>query len=124
MEATRQERLAVNEMETKQTSPLVWLGLAIVLAVGLMAVFAAFFAPSGGGYGMMGGGMGWGVLFMVVPAVFLIVLLLAALGAFPPGRAYMPASSALETLNVRYARGELTREDYLRMRADLEGQVH
>jgi putative membrane protein len=111
-------------METKQTSPLVWLGLAIVLAVGLMAVFAAFFAPYGGGYGMMGGGMGWGVLFMVVPAVFLIVLLLAALGAFPPGRAYVPASPALETLQVRYARGELTHEDYVRMRADLEGQVH
>jgi len=114
----------VNETEKKQTSPLVWLGLAIVLAVGLMAVFAAFFAPYGGGYGMMGGGMGWGVLFMVVPAVFLIVLLLAALGAFPPRPAYVPASSALETLNVRYARGELTREDYLRMRAELEGQVH
>ncbi|MEK6838565.1 MAG: hypothetical protein AABY08_02345 [Candidatus Thermoplasmatota archaeon] len=28
-------------METKQTSPLVWLGLAIVLGVGLMALFAA-----------------------------------------------------------------------------------
>jgi len=111
-------------METKQTSPLVWLGLAIVLAVGLMAVFAAFIAPYGGGYGMMGGGMGWGVLFMVVPAVFLILLLLAALGAFPPRQAYVPASSALETLNVRYARGELTREDYVRMRAELEGQVH
>jgi putative membrane protein len=111
-------------METKQTSPLVWLGLAIVLAVGLMAAFAAFFAPYGGGYGMMVGGMGWGVLFMVVPAVFLVVLLLAALGAFPPGRVTVPRSSALETLDVRYARGELTREDYLRMRAELEGRVH
>ena len=111
-------------METKQTSPLVWLGLAIILAVGLMAAFAAFFAPYGGGYGMMGGGMGWGVLFMVVPAVFLIVLLLAALGAFPPGQVTVSRSSALETLDVRYARGELTREDYLRMRAELEGRVH
>ncbi len=111
-------------MEENQTSPLVWLGLAVVLAVGLMAAFAAFFAPYGGGYGMMGGGMGWGVLFMVVPAVFLIVLLLAALGAFPPGRVTAPRSSALETLDVRYARGELTREDYLRMRAELEGRVH
>lgn len=111
-------------METKQTSPLVWLGLAVVLAVGLIALFAAFFAPYGGGTGMMGWGMGWGVLFMVVPAVFLIVLLLAALGALAPSQTYVPASPALETLNVRFARGELTQEEYVRMRSELERGTH
>lgn len=112
-------------METKQTSPLVWLALALVLSVGLMAVFAAFWMPFGGGTGMMSGGMGWGVLFMVVPAAFVILLLLAALGAFTPTTTYVaPATPALEILNLRYARGELTREEYQRIRAELEGRAH
>jgi len=110
-------------METKQTSPVLWLGLAIVLGVGLMAVFAALFMPYGGGFGMMGFGMGWGFVFMAIPAVILILILIAALGGFTPSHAYVPASPALETLNVRYARGELTRDEYLRMRAELEGRA-
>jgi len=113
-------------METKQTSPLVWLGLAIVLGVGLMALFAALVMPFGfGGSGMMGAGMGWGAVFMVVPAVFLILILLAALGIFSPSRPYVPSSmSALETLSMRYARGEISQEEYLRMRTDLESRTH
>lgn len=107
-------------METRHTNPIVWLILAVVLAAGLMAVFAAVVAPAG--TGMMGVGMGWGGLFMIVPALVLIFILLAALGTFTPSPAYgRPAWSALENLNVRYARGEISREEYLRMRADLEG---
>lgn len=114
-------------MAQKHTNPLVWLGLATILAVGLIALFAAVVMPYRGGYGMMGWGMGWGALFMAVPAVFLILVLLAALGAFQSSPTYPqalygpPASPALETLNVRYARGEISREEYLRIRSEIEG---
>lgn len=113
-------------LDNRQRNPLLWLVLAIVLAVGLMAIFAAAFMPYGTSYGMMGVGMGWGAAFMIVPAVLLILVLLAAVGGFSPSRANIPPSyapsPAIETLNVRYARGELSRDDYLRLRADLEGR--
>jgi len=119
----------VQILENRQRSSVLWLVFALVLAVGLMAVFAAAFMPYGSSYGMMGVGWGWGAVMMIVPAVFLILVLLAALGAFTPSRgsvpAYLPSpSAALETLNTRYAQGEISREEYTRMRADLEGRTH
>lgn len=99
---------------------------AIILAVGLVAVFAAAFMPVGSSFGMMGVGWGWGAVMMAVPAILLILVLLAALGAFTPSPTYVPPaygpppSPALETLNQRYARGEISPADYERMRADLE----
>lgn len=114
------EVLEVKKMENRQTNPLLWLGIALVLAVGLMALFMALFAPFGEGYGMMGGGIGWGwPVFMVIPAIFLILVLLAALGAFSDRPAYA-VPTALETLNARYARGEISQEEYASIRADLE----
>lgn len=106
-------------------SPLVWLGIALVVAIALMVILGALnLSTYGGTYGMMGSGSwGWAMLMMGVPAVVLIVILLVALGglrepvAYP---AYAPAPSLpLDILEQRYARGELTREDYLRIRDDL-----
>ncbi len=110
-------------MATKPTSPLVWLGLALVVAVGLMALFAALFMPyrSGYGYGMMGWGMGWGAVFMIVPALFLILILWVALGASAPTPTYVASvPNAMDELNARYARGEISRDEYLRIRTDVE----
>lgn len=114
-------------MAQRESNPVLWLGLAIVLAVGLMALFAALLTPYGTGYGMMGWGMGWGALFMVVPALFLILVLLAALGAFRPSPSFVPpypamAPPAVEALNLRYARGEVSREEYARIRSEIEGR--
>jgi len=104
--------------------------LAIVLIVGVMLLLAAIVAPFGSGWGMMGWGMGWGPLFMVIPAGLLILILLAASGAFAPRTAYPPyvpppppASSASDALNARYARGEISRDEYFRIKADLEGRT-
>ena len=111
--------------------PLVWIGVALVAVVALMVAFAAT-APSGGYGWMMGGGMGWGMVFMVIPGIILLLVLLAALGAFserhvhavyPPYTAYpsppVSTTTAVDMLDQRYARGELSREEYLKMRADL-----
>ncbi len=120
----------MNDVEAKEMNRPWWLILTIVLIVGLMALFAALAPPWGTGYGMMGWGWGWGVLMMVVPLVLVVLILLVALGAFAPrtaARAYLPPvsppSSAMEILNARYARGEISREEYLRARTDLEGRV-
>jgi len=118
----------VNDVEARETSPLWWLVLTLVLVVGLVALFAALASPWGTGYGMMGGGWGWGVLVMVVPIVLLVLMLFAASGAFAPRAAvptYLqpaPPFSAVEILNARYARGEILREEYLRMQTDLKGR--
>jgi|SRR3990170_1030644 len=113
-------------MAAKEMNRLWWLVLTIVLVVGLMALIAALASPWGTGYGMMGSG--WGVLMMVVPVVVLVLILLVVSGAFAPRTAtpayvppVSPPSSATEILDARYARGEISREEYLRVRADLEG---
>lgn len=115
-------------LTNQRMSPLAWLGIALVVAIGLMVAFGTLgLTTYGGYYGMMGSGAwGWGVVMMAVPAVILIVILLAALGglrepvtpvSYP---AYAPPpSNPMEVLEQRYARGELNREDYLRIREDL-----
>jgi putative membrane protein len=84
----------------------------------------------GGGMmdGMMGGGMMGGGAFMWFWAIFaVLVLALLVVGVVwlvrtlagpSPGSA---TSTARQELDLRYARGELTREEYQQRRADLEG---
>jgi len=108
-----------------KTNPLTWLALALVVAIGLMAALGSWAMTTYGGYnGMMGSGAwGWAMLMMGIPAVVLIAILFVALGVLrEPGTyvAYAPQPQhPLEILEQRYARGELTREDYLKIRDDL-----
>ena len=113
-------------MDAKKTNLPSWIAFSVVLVVGVVLLVAALAAPYGAGWGMMG----WGAIFMAVPLLVLILVLILVLGAFRP-RDLVPlyalpppsAATTLETLNVRYARGEISREEYQRIRADLEGRA-
>jgi putative membrane protein len=96
--------------------------------------------PRGGFFGARvhdGGGwpdsLSW-VIFALLLALLLIAIVSLALDAyhrsqrrsrwaawFPPG--IPPGDRALSLLGVRYARGEISREDFLQARADLAGPL-
>ncbi len=77
-----------------------------------------------------GSGIGFGLPFMILGLLFLVVML----GGLVMGlvflfqllkrgraeRAVPKSSEALEVLKLRYARGELSREDFERMRKEIE----
>jgi putative membrane protein len=118
-------------MTNPRTGPLTWLAVALIVAIGLMIMFGTLTMTTYGGYyGMMGGGAwGWGFVMMAVPGVVLVLILLAALRGLgePPMAAGGPAAAAspLGILDERYARGEVSREEYLRARGDLgQGRAH
>ncbi len=113
-------------MTNQKSNALPWLGIALVVAIALMAALGVVsFSSYGGSYGMMGSGPWgwWAILMMGVPAIVLIVILVAALGGLrePMAVPTVATSQPIDILEQRYARGELTREDYLRIRDDLRG---
>ncbi len=121
---------------TNRTSALIILGIAVTSIIGLVGLSSLF--RGGTGYGMMGGGMmGGGWLVMLIPllaVVFLIFSLVPGLseearpdqGYYPPGGSqppYQAPYSSLDVLSQRYARGEISRDDYLRMRNDISAET-
>jgi len=77
--------------------------------------------PSGWGPMMMHygyGGMFMGILFLIVIAV-LVYFIIQALSS--KGRPSMQNESPLDILKRRYAKGEITREEFEKMKKDLEG---
>ncbi len=88
------------------------------------------------GTGMMGGYVGstsWGIVGLVLLAVvvvLVIVLLARGIQRIPPPPAYsyygppaVPVGlTPTQILDARYARGEITRDEYLRIRQDLESR--
>jgi putative membrane protein len=105
----------------------------IAIIIGVVALVILLFALLGGGMmgpGMMGwGGFSpwWGVLMMlfwllVIAGIVLLVIWLFRQGT--PAAAGPGGSSAraLDILRERYARGEISRDEYEQMRRDIEGR--
>ncbi len=119
----------MSETGRSRWSPAFGLAVALVTAIGLLAVFGVVVSLYGwnhDAYGMMSGGSWWmwASLMMGVPAAILLVILLTVLSGL---RETGPAPSAavppdpVRLLSERYARGELGREEFLRARGDLIG---
>lgn len=109
---------------------LAWLLIIFVVLVGILPLLTW---GMWGGYmpGMMGmmsttGMMGYGWGFMSIISIAFLVLIgvgayylitgLAGQGRTEP----VDAGKSLEILKERYARGEITREQYLKMKEDLK----
>lgn len=75
------------------------------------------------GSGMMDGGMGlWMAVAMVSWLLLLagvVVLIVWAFQRFRPGSGQRAEESALEILKKRYARGEISREEYEEKKRDI-----
>lgn len=72
------------------------------------------------GFGMMGGFGLIGLLFNALIIIGVVVLIVWAVRRFStPGNQTSGSQSAREILQGRYARGELTREQYQQMLSDL-----
>lgn len=124
-----------------RTDPVVWIILAVVLALVLpgvlmMSFFTGWMMPSGtfgmplwGSAAMLGGVAVTILVVWVLARAIQAVPPPAAPGWVPPPYAYpayaapAPGNPALQALDARYAKGEISRDEYLRVRADLEGRT-
>jgi putative membrane protein len=115
--------------------------LLLVLSIGLLFVVPMFgmmmWGPIMMGRGMMGGwgypggiswasptGLGWGFMFagMLVPIIFIVLLVVGAYLLLSPKPGTTGDATALEILNERYAKGEISKEQYLEMKQHLTGK--
>ena len=88
---------------------LIW----VLAAVALLFLFGSF---GMGGYGMMGFGMGFGFLFMLLFLGVLIWLVVTFINAGQSGKKEENPSIILKK---RYASGEITRKQYEEMKKEL-----
>ncbi|MFH0848352.1 MAG: SHOCT domain-containing protein [archaeon] len=106
--------------------------IVLLFAVVLIVAFGSFtmMGPGGIGSGMMRGwGMGPGMMgfgfawpFMFLVPVLFVILVILGLYYLLSGHSSSryEENAALRTLKERYARGEITSEQYAKMKRDLE----
>jgi putative membrane protein len=100
--------------------------LVIVVAILAVVLLGPMLMMGFGGWGaMMGFGFGWWPFMFIVPLAF-VVLVVLGIYYLVSGQRSQSASAghaeneALRILKERYARGEVTSEQYAKMRKDLE----
>lgn len=109
---------------TRENSILALLLALVASALFLPFLFWGFSSPYGGPYGMMGMmGQGWGFM-LLIPILSLVLIALGVYYLFSTFQGTGRSTSsrgerALDILKERYARGELTREQYLKMKEEL-----
>lgn len=109
-----------------------WIALALIGVIVVVAVVGVAFALAStgtSGYGwMMGGGTGWGwmwgvgALMMAIPLLFLVLLIALLVRSASPPVVAVPATSPSDPTTearIRYARGELTSEQFRQVLTDL-----
>jgi putative membrane protein len=108
----------------ERNAPINILVVVLLAIIGFAAIAGIFGFGIVGGWGI-GGMMGFGMLFMSLPVVVIILLIVALAGR--GGRSIYRSScchgddaDAIDVLEMRYARGEVSREEYLRMKEDLK----
>jgi putative membrane protein len=101
---------------------LLLIGFLVILPISSMWMWG----PVVMGRGMMGGWgypyrMGWGFMFAsaLVPFIFVILVVVGAYLWLTPRREPAESEKAIEILNERYAKGEITKEQYLEMKKHL-----
>ena len=108
-------------MSSEEKMDPVWLLIILVIFGGILLMLMWW--PWGGHMsGMMG--FGWGFMFLI-PLAFLVLIALGAyylITEFTKTGSASPGSGkgALEILKERYARGEITGEQYLKMKEEME----
>ena len=120
--------------ESERIILLVVIAAVIILAVGTISMMAmmggygwAGCGWNGMGSGMMGpgmmgwGGIGYGWWMPLVGVIFLVVLIVGLYLVFSADRRpERLATTALEILKERYAKGEITEEQYQRMKNEIQ----
>jgi putative membrane protein len=105
----------------------------VLLLIGLLVILPMFGMWMWGstmiGRGMMGGwgypyGMGWGgrgFMFagMLIPLLFIILVVVGAYLWLTSRKEPAESGKAITILNERYAKGEITKEQYLEMKKHL-----
>jgi len=122
----------------KTATRTIWIVIAILIGFGLLV--GGFFLSRGGwslfgfgpgmmdgnfGFGMMNG-FGFGGIFTILSwiaiialGVWLISSLVSRTNSQPPSSSGILSESALDILKKRYARGEITKEQFDVMRRDI-----
>jgi putative membrane protein len=113
-----------------QRSGMVVVVVLVLLLIGLLVILPMFrlwmWGPVVTGRGMMGGwgypyGAGWGFMFvgMLIPLLFVILVVVGAYLWLTSRREPPESDRAFAILNERYAKGEITKEQYLEMKENL-----
>lgn len=108
---------------------LIIAGVALALLVGVPWLWGGLGGGQGAGWGMMGpgmmGGFGWGwsgPIFMLVfwgLIIWGVAAVAGGIGQPSSGNSSGRPDSPLEVLKKRYARGEISKEEYEEMRKAL-----
>lgn len=89
----------------------VWIG--VLVGVVLLLLFGSF---GMGGYGMMGFGMGFGFLFMILFWAVVVWLVISLINAIQSSK---KDESTLMILKKRYASGKISKKQYEGMKKEL-----
>ena len=111
----------MKKMAEKQRDNLIQIIIVIIIAIVGFALISLFLGGGMMGGGMMGG-MGFGWIVMLLPLLFIIFLLYALSDRDRPTYNQSPYSgneNPIQILEQRYASGELSREEYFRIREDI-----